>query len=104
MSPPPPPGYLLLGLLCVLVLMETCHQLPQAQRLSHRFCQQSASELDPETTNILEQAHLSDPSSHPPGDSSHLLMLRHAAVIPSVSEQAAALRQDGAAAADGGGR
>ncbi|CAF90084.1 unnamed protein product, partial [Tetraodon nigroviridis] len=51
-------AYLLLGLLCVLVLMETCSQLPQLRRLSQRFCPDTVRRLDSETANIVEQDHL----------------------------------------------
>lgn len=85
----PLPGYLLLGLLCVLVVMETCYELPQLKRLSQRFCHQTVRELDSETTNIIERDHLSEP----PGD---LVTPNHSAGILSVSQQAATLRQDGA--------
>lgn len=88
------PVYLLLGLLCVLVVMETCHQLPQMKRLSQSFGHEAVWQLDAETANIMERDHLSDQFSEP----SDLLALQHAS-IPSVSEQAATLRQDKRAAA-----
>lgn len=84
------PVYLLLGLVCVLVVMETCYELPQMKRLSQRFGHETVRELDSETTNIIERDHLSDWLSEP----SDLVTLHHPAVIPSVSEQAATLRQD----------
>lgn len=85
-----PPGYLLLGLVCVLVLMETCYQLPQVRRLSQRFSPQTVRQLDSETTNIIERDHLSDPAGDPadPGTP------RRPPAIPSVSEQAATLQRD----------
>lgn len=86
-------GYLLLGLVCVLVLMETCYQLPQVRRLSQRFSPQTVRQLDSETTNIIERDHLSDPAGDPadPGTP------RRSPAIPSVSEQAATLQRDGPA-------
>lgn len=84
------PVYLLLGLVCVLVVMETCYELPQMKRLSQRFGHETVRELDSETANIIERDHLSDWLSEP----SDLVTLHHSAVIPSVSEQAATLRQD----------
>lgn len=96
----PSPGYLLLGLLCVLVVMETCYELPQVKRLSQKFCHQTVRELDSETANIIERDHLSEP----PGDPSDLVTLRHSAVIPSVSDQAATLQQERSAAAAAAGR
>lgn len=77
--------YLLLGLVCVLVVLETCWELPHIRRLRQRFYQENVRELDTETTNIIDQDHLStqltDPANHHPA-------------ISSVSEQAASLRQD----------
>lgn len=82
--------YLLLGLVCVLVVLETCCELPQMKRLTQRFYQENVRELDSETTNIITGDQLgyqfSDPTDH------HTV--HHSAVIPSVSEQAASLRQD----------
>lgn len=82
--------YLLLGLVCVLVVLETCHELPQMKRLSQRFGHETVRQLDCETANIIERDHLSDQFSDP----SDLVTLHHAAIIPSVSEQAATLRRD----------
>ncbi|XP_074475927.1 potassium channel subfamily K member 1-like [Sebastes fasciatus] len=82
--------YLLLGLVCVLVVLETCCELPQVRRLRQRFYQDKVRELDSETTNIIDQDHLSDQLSDP---SDHVT--DHLPVITSVSEQAATLRQDG---------
>lgn len=90
--------YLLLGLVCVLVVMETCYELPQIKRLSQRFGHEVVWQLDSETANIIERDHLSDQFSDP----SDLLTLQHAAVIPSVSEQAATLRRDKPAALGAG--
>ncbi|XP_019938783.1 potassium channel subfamily K member 1-like [Paralichthys olivaceus] len=76
--------YLLLGLVCALVVLETCCELPQMRRLRQKFYQESVRELDSETTNIIERDQLSD-------------VLDHATdslpAISSVSEQAASLRQ-----------
>ncbi|XP_034414229.1 potassium channel subfamily K member 1-like isoform X1 [Cyclopterus lumpus] len=79
--------YLLLGLVFVLVLLETCYELPQMRRLTQRFYLEEVRELDSETTDIMDQDHLSDEHSDP---SSHVT--DHLPVIPSVSEQAASLR------------
>nr|XP_040032283.1 potassium channel subfamily K member 1-like [Gasterosteus aculeatus aculeatus] len=77
--------YLLLGLICVLVVMETCYELPQTRRLSQRFYKEKVQELDSETTNIIDRDHLSDAADRVAG---------HLPVIPSVSEQAASLGLD----------
>lgn len=77
--------YLLLGLVCVLVVLETCCELSQMKRLRQRFCKENIRELDSETTNIIDKdqtnEQLNDPADHLP-------------VITSVSEQAATLRRD----------
>ncbi|XP_028286978.1 potassium channel subfamily K member 1-like [Parambassis ranga] len=78
--------YLLLGLVCVLVVLETCCELPQMRRLRQRFYQENVRELDSETTKIIEQDQLSNTLDHLP-------------VIPSVSEQAASWQQDNKSAA-----
>ncbi len=82
------PAYLLLGLVCVLVVLETCCELPQMRQLRQRFYKENVKELDSETTNIIDQDHMSDQLTDP---SDHVTDLP---VIPSVSEQAATLRQD----------
>ncbi|KAL7372382.1 hypothetical protein ABVT39_015259 [Epinephelus coioides] len=76
--------YLLLGLVFVLVVLETCCELPQMKRLRQRFYREKVRELDSETANIIDRDQLSDPVDH---------MTAHQPVIPSVSEQAASLRQ-----------
>ncbi|XP_041671040.1 potassium channel subfamily K member 1-like [Cheilinus undulatus] len=77
--------YLLLGLVFVLVVLETCCELPQMKRLRQRFCKENVRELDSETTNIIDRDHMNDQL----GDISD-----HVPVIPSVSEQAASLQKD----------
>ncbi|XP_061120134.1 potassium channel subfamily K member 1-like isoform X2 [Syngnathus typhle] len=72
--------YLVLGLVCVLVLMETCVELPQIKRLRQRFYRDDLRELDAETANIIEREHPPDVSEP---------------VIPSVSEQADTLQNGG---------
>lgn len=84
------PVYLLLGLVCVLVVLETCCELPQMKRLTHRFHHENVRELDSETTIIISQDHMADQLSDP---SDHVTV-HPSPVIPSVSEQAASLRQD----------
>ncbi|KAI3365154.1 hypothetical protein L3Q82_010245, partial [Scortum barcoo] len=83
--------YLLLGLLCVLVVLETCCELPQMKRLRQSFYKENIRELDSETTNIIDREQtddqLTDLSDHVASD--------YLPAIPSVSEQAATLRQDG---------
>ncbi|KAF7667144.1 hypothetical protein LDENG_00077020 [Lucifuga dentata] len=77
--------YLLLGLVCMLVVLETCYELPQMKCLRQRFYKENIRELDSETTNIMDWYQSADPTGHitdPPQ------------VIPSVSGQAASL-QDG---------
>nr|XP_033468221.1 potassium channel subfamily K member 1-like isoform X2 [Epinephelus lanceolatus] len=81
--------YLLLGLVFVLVVLETCCELPQMKRLRQRFYREKVRELDSETANIIDRDQLSDPLSDPVDH-----MTAHQPVIPSVSEQAASLRQD----------
>lgn len=83
------PVYLLLGLVFVLVVLETCCELPQMRRLRQRFYKEKVRELDSETTNIIDRDHLSDQMSEPSD-----LVTNHLPVIPSVSEQAASLRKD----------
>ncbi|XP_075999656.1 potassium channel subfamily K member 1-like [Genypterus blacodes] len=75
--------YLLLGLVSVLVVLETCYELPQMKRLRQRFYQENVRDLDCETSIIIDHDLLSNPTrfTDPP-------------VIPSVSEQAASMRQD----------
>ncbi|KAM8730293.1 potassium channel subfamily K member 1-like [Acanthopagrus schlegelii] len=82
--------YLLLGLVCVLVVLETCCELPQMKRLRQRFYRENVRELDSETTNIIDRDHLSDQLTDPSDQMHH----HHPPVIPSVSQQAASLRQD----------
>ncbi|XP_060951255.1 potassium channel subfamily K member 1-like [Limanda limanda] len=80
--------YLLLGLVCALVVLETCCELPQMRRFRQRFYQESVRELDSETTNIIDREHkidqLRDVTDH---------VTDTLPVISSVSEQAASLRQ-----------
>lgn len=83
------PVYLLLGLVCVLVALETCWELPQAKRLRQRFYQEQVRELDSETTNIIDREHLSDQLT---GSTDYTT--DHVPVIPSVSEQAASLQRN----------
>ncbi|KAK5851035.1 hypothetical protein PBY51_001860 [Eleginops maclovinus] len=77
--------YLLLGLVFVLVVLETCCELPQMKRLRQRFYQDKVKELDSETTNIINSDQLSETLDH---------VTNHLPVIPSVSEQAASLQRD----------
>ncbi|XP_054455513.1 potassium channel subfamily K member 1-like [Anoplopoma fimbria] len=81
--------YLLLGLVFVLVVLETCYELPQMRRIAQRFYKEKVRELDSETTNIIDRDHLSEEQSDPSDEVSD-----HLPVIPSVSEQAASLRLD----------
>lgn len=83
------PVYLLLGLVCVLVVVETCCELPQLRRFRQRFYQETVRELDSETTHIIDQDHMSDQLTE---HSEHVA--NQLPVIPSVSEQAASLRQE----------
>lgn len=83
--------YLLLGLVFVLVVLETCCELPQIRRLKQRFYKDKVRELDSETTNIINQDHLSDQLTDPPD----YVKEPNPPAIPSVSEQAASLRQNG---------
>ncbi|XP_029953731.1 potassium channel subfamily K member 1-like [Salarias fasciatus] len=82
--------YLLVGLVCVLVVMETCYELPQMRRFRQRFYLEKVRELDSETTNIIERDHASDELHEParPGTP-------QPPAFSSVLEQAASMRQDG---------
>nr|XP_020460838.1 potassium channel subfamily K member 1-like [Monopterus albus] len=75
--------YLLLGLVCVLVVLETYWELPWMRRLRQRFYQENVQELDSETTTIIDQDHMSNPSDP---------VTNHLPTIPSVSQQAASLQ------------
>ncbi|XP_034564125.1 potassium channel subfamily K member 1-like [Notolabrus celidotus] len=77
--------YLLLGLVFVLVVLETCCELPQMKRLRQRFCRENVRELDSETTNIIDKDQMNDQLTD---------VSDHLPVIPSVSEQAASMRKD----------
>ncbi|XP_034050671.1 potassium channel subfamily K member 1-like [Thalassophryne amazonica] len=77
--------YLLLGLMCILVVLETCCELPQMIRFRQKFYKESVRELDLETANIIDQDHLSSPADQG---------RKPLPAIPSVSQQAASLRQD----------
>ncbi|KAG7507358.1 potassium channel subfamily K member 1-like [Solea senegalensis] len=78
-------AYLLTGLVCSLVVLETCCELPQMKRLRQRFYQENVRELDSETANIIDEEHRNDELSDHTAD--------NLSVISSVSEQAATLRQ-----------
>ncbi|XP_069016465.1 potassium channel subfamily K member 1-like [Embiotoca jacksoni] len=82
--------YLLLGLICILVVMETCCELPQMRTLRQRFYREDVRELDSETAYIIDRDHTSDELTEP---SDHVV--DPLPVIPSVSDQAASLRQNG---------
>lgn len=75
--------YLLLGLVWILVVLETCYELPQMRRFRQRFYKENIRELDPETANIIDHDHLSDPANR---------MTNPPQVIPSVSGQATFLQ------------
>ncbi|XP_017290322.1 potassium channel subfamily K member 1 [Kryptolebias marmoratus] len=81
--------YLLLGLVCVLVVMETCCELPQMRLLRQMFHQENVRELDSETADIIDRDHMSDQMTDVPDH----MTLDQFPVIPSVSEQAESLRQ-----------
>ncbi|CAJ1080226.1 potassium channel subfamily K member 1-like [Xyrichtys novacula] len=81
--------YLLVGLVLVLVVLETCCELPQMKRLRQRFCKENVRELDSETTNIIDRDHMNDQIMDPSDHVSNQLP-----AIPSVSEQAASLRKE----------
>ncbi|KAM4623825.1 potassium channel subfamily K member 1-like [Polymixia lowei] len=78
--------YLLLGLVCVLVVLETCCELPQMRSLRQRFFREKTRDLDSETTTIISRDHMTDQLTD---------TADHLPVISSVSEQAASLRQEG---------
>ncbi|MEQ2175975.1 hypothetical protein GOODEAATRI_023209, partial [Goodea atripinnis] len=82
--------YLLVGLVCVLVVLETCYELPQLKLLRRRFYKENVQELDSEATNIISHDQLSDQLPNP-GDH----MTNQLPVISSVSQQADTLHQNG---------
>ncbi|MEQ2290730.1 hypothetical protein AMECASPLE_006075 [Ameca splendens] len=82
--------YLLVGLVCVLVVLETCYELPQLKLLRRRFYKETVQELDSEATNIISHDQLSDQLPNP-GDH----MTNQLPVISSVSQQANTLHQNG---------
>uniref|UniRef100_A0A8C7ZHX3 Potassium channel subfamily K member n=1 Tax=Oryzias sinensis TaxID=183150 RepID=A0A8C7ZHX3_9TELE len=84
--------YLLLGLVCVLVVMETCCELPQMRRFRQRFYQENVRELDSETTNIIDRDHMSEQLAE---TADHISPPDPQMVITSVSEQAETLRHNG---------
>lgn len=84
--------YLLLGLICVLVMLETCCELPQMRRLRQRFYNENVNELDPETTTIIDRDQLSEQFNYTTDNVRDQLP-----TIPSVSEQADTLKQDNGA-------
>ncbi|XP_068610650.1 potassium channel subfamily K member 1-like [Brachionichthys hirsutus] len=80
--------YLILGLVCVLVVLETCCELSQIKRLRQSFYRESVREPDGETANIIDHDYTTDN------------LTDHATyggppTIQSVSQQAASLRQNG---------
>ncbi|CAG5904621.1 unnamed protein product [Menidia menidia] len=79
--------YLLLGLVCVLVVMETFCELPQMRRLRQMFYQESVRELDSETANIIDRDHMSSQLTEPADQISSDQL----PAIPSVSAQAETL-------------
>lgn len=81
--------YLLLGLVCILVVMETCCELPQMKRFRQSFCKEEVRELDSETANIIDQDYLSDQLTDRADHG-----MDHIPVISSVLEQAASMRQN----------
>ncbi|XP_043959739.1 potassium channel subfamily K member 1-like [Gambusia affinis] len=82
--------YLLLGLVCVLVVLETCYELPQLKLLRRRFYKERLRELDSETTNIISHDQLSDQKPDPADK-----MDTQLPVISSVSQQADTFSQNG---------
>ncbi|KAM4526505.1 potassium channel subfamily K member 1-like [Fundulus diaphanus] len=82
--------YLLLGLVCVLVVLETCYELPQLKLLRRRFYRENVRELDSETTNIISRDQLSEQMPDPADHTTH-----QPPAISSVSQQADTLRQNG---------
>ena len=84
------PVYLLLGLVCVLVVLETCCELPQLRGIKQRFYWDGGRDHDSETANIIDSDHLTQEAVAAADSPAPV----HAA-IPSVSEQAASLRRHG---------
>lgn len=82
--------YLLLGLVCVLLVLETCCELPQMKRLARSFNHENVRELDSETANIIDLDHTGGRLC----DQSDPVGVHHLPAIASVLEQAATLRQD----------
>lgn len=82
--------YLLLGLVWILVVMETCCELPQMKLLRQKFYQENVRELDSETINIVDHDQLSEQMTDIPDH----MTLDQLPAISSVSEQAETLRQN----------
>ncbi|XP_028331299.1 potassium channel subfamily K member 1-like [Gouania willdenowi] len=82
--------YLLLGLVFILVVLETCFELPQMRSIRQRFYQEDAQDLDSETANIIEPEDTSD-------EVNSTSTTNQQSAIRSVSELAASLRQGGIA-------
>ncbi|XP_072312736.1 potassium channel subfamily K member 1-like [Eucyclogobius newberryi] len=76
--------YLLVGLIFMLVMLETCCELPQMRRLRQRFYNEDVHELHPETATIIDRDQLSE---HYTAEA--------LPTIPSVSEQAASMKGGG---------
>lgn len=84
--------YLLLGLVCVLVVMETFCELPQLRRFRQKFYQENVRDLDSETTNIIDRDHMSEQLAE---TADHMSPSDPQTVITSVSEQAETMRHNG---------
>lgn len=82
--------YLLLGLVWILVVMETCCELPQMKLLRQKFYQEDVRELDSETANIIDRDQLSEQTTDIPDH----MTLDQLPAIASVSEQADNLRHN----------
>ncbi|XP_056153751.1 potassium channel subfamily K member 1-like [Lampris incognitus] len=81
--------YLMLGLVCVLVVLETCCELPQIRSLRQMFYRETIRDLDSETTTILDSDHMTDQLNDAADDPTDRLP-----VISSVSQQAASIQQE----------
>lgn len=83
--------YLLLGLVCMLVVVETCCELPQLRRFRRRFYRQKSRDLDAETAAIIERHCMAEEQY----DADQIHQSDQFA-ISSVSQQAATLREENA--------
>lgn len=81
--------YLLLGLVCMLVVVETCCELPQLRSFRRRFYREKSRDLSAEAAAIVERHCMAEE----PYDADQVHQGQQLA-ISSVSREAATLRQE----------